>query len=248
MQSNIKSACKIVGMALFSAILCMFVQFSFHFMIKSFSTEVIGYEVHELLEDGSYIDHGYITKEDKPVTEENNIKYVSVFSETPTSAKAVEAILSTVCSLGILFCTSGSVLANLAAKDRNDCDFNGVPHNKNRGLVIGLMAALPAALMYIVTIILRLLPSKPAFNWFYWVYRFIIMGPVKPLNDVLVGSSADLATVSVLKLALQGVYILLFVVFCCLLYRICYNEDSFIAKLLYKSARKDQNVRRLGSR
>lgn len=248
MQSNIKSACRIVGMALFSAILCMFVQFSFHFMIKGFSTEVIGYEVHEVLEDGSDIDRGFIAKADKPEIAENNMKYVSVFSEIPTSAKAVEVILSTVFSLGILFCTSGSVLANLAAKDRNDCDFNGVPHNKNRGLIIGLMAAVPAAVMYIAALILRLLPSKPAFNWFYWVYRFIVMGPVKPLNDVLVGSSADLASVSVLKLALQGVYILLFVVFCYLLYRICYNEDSVIAKLLYKSARKDQNVRRLGSR
>lgn len=248
MQSNFKAACRIVGMAVFSAVLCMFVQFSFHFMTKSFSTKVIGYEVHEVLQDGTYVDHGYIDKADRPETVPDNMKYVSVFSEIPKSARAVETVLSTVFSLGILFCTTGSVLANVAAKDRNDCDFNGVPHNKNRGLIIGLMAALPSAVLYAATLILRFLPSSPAVNWYYWVYRFIVMGPVKPLNDVMTNSQTDLASVPVFYVAIQGVFVLLFVVFCFCLYRICYNEDSVLAKLLYKSTRNDKNVRRLGSR
>ena len=245
MQSNFKAARKIVGMALFSAVLCMFVQFSFHFMIKSFSTEVVGYTVCDA-ETGEEI--GYIDKADRPDTAPDNIKYLSVFSDVPKSAKAVEVVLSMICSLGILFCTTGSVLANVAAKDRNDCDFNGAEYNKNKGIIIGLLAAIPSAILYAATLILRFVPSSSAVNWYFWFYRFIAMGPVKPLNDVLTGSQTVLAEAPIWWVVLQGLFTVLFVLFCYIMYRICYNEDSVIAKALYKSAQKDQNIRRLGSR
>ncbi len=247
-MSNGKAAGKILGMMLFSAFLCMFVQFSFHFMLKSFATEVIGYEVHEVFEDGSSIDRGYIEKSEKPENPEASMKYVSRFSEMPKSAKAVEIVLSTVFSLGILFCTTGSVLADIAAKDRNNCDFNGAEYNKNRGFLIGLFTAAPLAVLYLGTLILHFLPSSSAANWYFWVYRFIVLGPVKPINDALTGTAVVLHDVSTSWVVLHIGYLIAFVLFCGLMYRICYNEDSVLAKLLYKSKRQDNGARRLGGR
>ena len=66
MQSNLKVALKVMGMALFASLLCLFVQVSIHTMMKSFTTEPVGYEVHEVKEDGSSVDHGIISFEDAP--------------------------------------------------------------------------------------------------------------------------------------------------------------------------------------
>ena len=248
MQSNFKAARKIVGMALFTSFLCIFIQFSFHFMLQQFSTEVVGYDVHEVLEDESFVDHGYIPKSELPENPDPNMTYVPVLSEMPASVKVVEKVISTICSLGVLFCTAGSVLANVAAKDRNDCDLNGAEHDKKKGFIIGLMAAVPAFVCYIATIVLRFFPSNSYINWYFWFYRFIIMGPVKPINDAITTAEVNLAAIPWWFVAVQGVYLVLFVVFCYLMYYICYNEDSVLAKLLYKSTQKQQNFRRLGSR
>lgn len=265
MRNNFKIARKIVGMALFASFLCIFVQFSFHTLIKSFSTEVVGYEVYEVVDEDTKISHGTIAKADLPEKPDKSFRYMAVYSEVPASAKAVEVILSTLFSLGIFFCTAGSVLANAAAKDRNDCDFNGVEHDKNRGLIIGLLAAIPSFFLYIVAIILRFMPSSKAINWYYWFYRFIVNGPFKPVNDVLTtvetnrftigaetyivsGVETNLSNVEPWTVFIQVIYIVLLVAFCYIMYRICYNADSIVAKLLYKSTQKTQSPRRLGNR
>ncbi len=265
MQNSLKAAVKVVGMAIFASILCLFVQVSIHTMMKSFSTKPVGYEVHQVLEDGSTVDHGVISVEDAPETPENNYRYMALYPDMPKSAKVVEVVISALFSIGILFCTTGSVFASVAAKDRNDCDFNGAEPNKNKGLVIGLLAVIPPAVFYVITLVLKFLkPSKIA-DWFYWAYRFIIMGPIKPITDqftsvetsrftigekvyITTGPQTALAEVPLRTIAVHGAFLLLFVLMGYLLYRICYNEDSFLAKLLYKSARKEQTGRRLGGR
>lgn len=265
MQSNLKVALKVMGMALFASLLCLFVQVSIHTMMKSFTTEPVGYEVHEVKDDGSSVDHGIISVEDAPETPEENFRYMAIYPDIPQSAKVVETVISLIFSLGILFCTTGSVFAGVAAKDRNDCDYNGAVPNKNRGLIIGAIAAIPPALGYIAALVLRFIGSGKAVDWYYWVYRFIIMGPVKPLTDILTatptgsfvigdktyittGAETSLLEVPVWTVAVMGVCILLFVLMGYLMYRICYNEDSMLAKLLYKSTRKEEIGRRLGGR
>lgn len=248
-MSNFSAARKMIGMALFSAILCMFVQFSFFFLMRSFSTEVKGYDVYSVTSEnptGTY--EGYIDKSERPETPEEDKRYLSVLTDMPKSAKIVETVLSTVCSLGILFCTVGTVLANTAAKDRNLGDFDGAVLDKSRGFKLGLMASVPSLAFYVAALILRYLPSTKAADWFFWGYRFIALGPVKPVNDLLVGAETNLASVPWWWVIASGLYVVLFIAFCGAMYLICYNEDSWVAKMLYKSAKKETNVRRLGRR
>ncbi len=257
MQSNLRIALRVIGMALFTSFLCLFVQISFHTMMKSFSTEVIGYNVYQVNEDGTSKELGYIEKAEKPDKPEDDMRYMAVYSEMPQSAKVVEAVLSAVCSLGILFCTTGTTFAKVAAKDRNDCDFNGIEPDKMRGLKIGAIAAVIPAAYWVSMLALSFMPQNASINWLYWVYRFVIMGPVKPINDIILSSvfsganqdyTYDLSVAPTWFMAFHIVYILLFVVYSYAMYRLCYNEDSVLAKLLYKSTRKEDNVRRLGGR
>ena len=257
MQSNLRIALRVIGMALFTSFLCLFVQVSFHTMMKSFSTEVIGYNVYQVYEDGTNKELGYIEKTEKPDNPQDDMRYMAVYSEMPQSAKVVEAVLSAVCSLGILFCTTGTTFAKVAAKDRNDCDFNGIEHDKSRGLKIGTLAAVIPAIYWASMLALSFMPQNTSINWLYWVYRFVIMGPVKPINDIILSSvfsganqdyTYDLSVAPTWFIAFHIVYILLFIAYSYAMYRLCYNEDSVLAKLLYKSTRKEDNVRRLGGR
>ncbi len=262
MRDNMRAAGKIIGMAIFTSILCLFVQLAIFSMMKSFSADIVGYEVQEILEDGTFKQHPSV--KEIPEDPEANFRYIQIYADMPTSVKAVETAISTILSLGILFCTTGTVFAKVAAKDRNDCDFNGAVPDKNRGFKMGALAAIPPFVLYAVTLVLRFVGTGKWVDWYYWFYRFIVMGPVKPITDLLTnatqstvtvgtevynitGAETALSEVPVWAIAVQGGFVLLFVLFGFLMYRICYNEDSVIAKLLYKSA-DDRNVRRLGGR
>ena len=249
MQSNWKVSGKVIGMAVFTAILCIFIQISMFALIKSFSTEVVGYDVYYVENNGDQGEFvGYFAKDELPEDLDlNHYKPLSKYSPVPTSAKVVEVVLSTFFSVGVLFCTVGSVLADVAAKDRNNSDFNGIEHNKNRGLIIGLMSAIPAGAAYVGTVVLRFFPATKVTNWYFWFYRFIIMGPVKPLNDIMTDTKTDLSQMPWWWVIAHGLFLVLFVLICYLMYRICYNEDSWLAKVLYKS-KETNNVRRLGGR
>lgn len=261
MMTDFQAARRIVGMAVFSVILCFFVQLSFFALIQSFSTEVEKYDVYDATKvDESNPKGAYVTtyeKDELPGDLDKKIyKPYPVLSEMPASARAVETVLSTVFSLGIFVCTTGSVLADVAAKDRNNSDFNGAPFNKARGLKIGLLAAIPSAVFYVAAVVLKFFPSNKITDWYFWFYRFVALGPVKPLNDRMTwaelgadqfGAQTDLSLVPWWWVIGTALYIALFVLFCYAVYRICYNEDSWLAKLLYKS-KEPNNVRRLGGR
>ena len=197
MQSNMRLAFKLMGMALFTSFLCLFVQVSFHTMMKSFSTEIVGYKVYHVIDqktgENEYL--GIIDKNEKPQESEADMKYLSVYSEMSQSAKTVETVLSTIFSLGIFFCTTGTVFANAAAKDRNDCDFNGADPDKLRGLKIASLAAIVPTCFYVGIIACSFAAKNSVINWIYWVYRFVVMGPVKPINDMFTMIETDSFTV-----------------------------------------------------
>lgn len=252
-MSNFAAARKMIGMALFTAFICLFVQISFYSLINSFSTEVVAYKIYDVTAvDESNPEGSYVTtynKEDMPEDlDTQKFRALAVYSKMPKSAKVVEVVLSTVCSVGILFCTAGTVLANTAAKDRGASDFDGAAFDKTRGFKIGLISAVPSAVFYVAAIILRMLPQNKASDWFFWVYRFIILGPVKPINDIITNVETSLHSAEWWWVIASGLYIILFIGFSGLMYLICYNEDSWVSKLLYNSTKKQTNVRRLGGR
>ncbi len=248
MQNNLKVAVKMVAMMLFACLISFFVYISLFTIVKTFTTSVVGYDVYELAEDNTYNKIGYITKDQQPTEPNESLRYVSVYSNIPKSAQVVLGVLQVLSGVGIVFCMVGSVVAASAAKDRNDADFNGVTADKNRGLFLGLFSAIPLAVLYVITLIIKMLPSSNFSEVYYWFYRWIIMCPVKPLVDLMTGNAATAEVAPYWSILLQGIFILLFVLCSFVLYRICFNEDSVIAKLLYKSTKKQEKPRRLGGR
>jgi hypothetical protein len=161
------------------------------------------------------------------------------------AATALLGILQVFCGVGIVFCTVGSVIAKEAARDRNDADFNNAAQDKMRGFKIGGLAVMPMLAAGVAAVVLKILGGASA--GFYWFYRWVILCPVKPIFDLLTGNATDFSGAPLWSVIVSVGFTALFLAFCGVMYIICYNEDSVIAKLLYKSAkRKKENVRKMG--
>ena len=233
MKRNVNPALKVVGISVFAVFLCFFVYISLFILVRQFSTQVVGYTVYEVV-DGKSSDIETLTEPPETLTE--NQGYRQERTEMNAGASALLGTLQVICGLGVVFCFVGSVLAKEAAKDRNDADFNNIAADKLRGFKIGALAVIPLALINIATIVMKLKGLSAAI--FYWLLRWGLLNPVKPVVDILTGNAVDIAQAPLWSLvALMG-FTVLMVIFCGVMYIICYNEDSVISKLLYKSTKK----------
>lgn len=240
MKRNVISAVKMTGMLAFACIISFFVYISFFVIIRQISTDVAGYTIYEIDENGKA--HDIETVEKAPDSIAENQGYREVRTDMPQAAVVLMSILQVICGLGIVFCTVGSVIARDAARDRNDVDFNGAKYDPLRGLKTGALFAVVPFILYAVCLIMRLSsPTAAAAKSYYWFYRWIVMCPVKPIVDIFTKNAAIMADASVVSIAFSGVTVLLLVAFCTVMYLICYNEDSVIAKFLYKSTRKKES-------
>ncbi len=246
-MTDFKIGLKVVTTTLFVGVLCLFVFISFDVMLNAVSTKVIGYDVYEVTEDkkvGEKI--GFV--ETVPEEKEENVTYISVYSEKPQAAKIAEWTFQLVCGLCIFFCTAGSIIAKAAARDRNDVDFNKGVHDRFRGFKIGLFAGIPSAVAYVLTIVAKFCSSSIVAQGYYTVYRWVLTSPVKPLVDLLANNAVGIKNTDMKGILLAGIFVPLMVLFCGVMYFICYNEDSIVAKVLYKSAQKIDKTRKVTRR
>lgn len=247
MRSDFKVGMKVVSTMLFTCILCFFLYISVDVMIKQISTHVIGYDVIDTAaNNGKGEKVGFV--EAIPEERPENTKYISVYSEKPFAAKATTWALQAVLGVGVFFCTVGSVVAKTAARDRNDVDFNKGVHDRWRGFKIGFFASLPLIATYILAVVVKVVKYTKLCESYFWVYRWIITIPVRPFVDLFVKRSISLAGTPLSGILWTGIFAPLLIVFCAVMYFICYNEDSVLAKILYKSMKKKDDTRRIGGR
>ena len=243
MRSDFKVGIRLVSTMLFTCILCFFLYISVEVMIKQISTHVIGYDVIDTsANDGRGEKVGFV--EAIPEERPENTKYISVYSEKPFAAKATTFALQSILCLCVFFCTVGSVVAKAAAVDRNDVDFNGGNHDRWKGFKLGLIASIPLTVAYGLAVLVKAMRYTSLGETYFWVYRWLITIPVRPFVDLFVNSSINLQSASLKGVLLTGVFVPLLIIFCALMYFVCYNEDSVLAKILYKSMKKDDDTRR----
>lgn len=236
MIRNIKPAARVAGMLIFSCFLSFFVYISFYLLLNNVSTKVVGYEIYEKNGD----DITVVETVKKPPEKESlgdTRGYREKRTEMPHSAEVVLGVIQTVCGCGIVFCFVGSVMAKEAARDRNDSDFNGKPQDSLRGLKIGALSAVPYLILWGVLITGKLVGGGFGAGYF-WIYRWLVLCPVKPVADLITGGKTVISEVPLWSVFVFVVFILLLVALCTVMYIVCYNEDSVVAKLLYKSTKK----------
>lgn len=243
-MSNGKISGKVIGMTVFACFISFFVYISLFLLLQAFSTKTGGYMVFYKDENGNSVDVELVEELPEKSELPENYGYRIVRTEMPTAATVTLGIIQTVCGLGIVFCTAGTPIANAAAKDRNKTDFDKEKYDKLRGFKIGAVAAIPSFVFWLAAFLLRFVTPSALTHGYYWFYRWGVLSPVKPVADLITGNAAALEEIPAGAVFALIIFTAVLIAFCGVLYIICFNEESVIAKLLYKSAAKPEKPQR----
>lgn len=265
-RQNIKLALQIFLRTILSAILSFFLYFSITAIVNGVSTHEIGYQIYEYDENGQpvLIEEGLLEDESsqEPSSQEpsaqgdlsepdssesgetssaettRTLYRRGVFSEVPVGAAVVRDVISQVLMLLLLAAFPYGILWNQGDRDRNSVQFGHMREDKLRGLKVGLLAAIPSFVVYVL-----LLFSRLGLFWdkFILVFQIFHASFAPTVNAILqaqgheVLAAADVGWGWILLLAFTVVVLPLI---CWVSYRMGYRQYSISEHLIYKNTKK----------
>ncbi len=170
---------------------------------------------------------------------ENQVRQ-AVYSELSAGASAAMDILSMVLMLTLLAAFPYSILWAQGDRDKNSVQFGHMQEDKLRGLKVGALSAIPAAVSYVVLLLSKLGVFLPGY---IAAYRFMNV-PFLPLINRMVSVSATTPEVSwpvILALLMAVVFVPLV---CWAAYALGYKQISITEKLIYVNPNKKKKRRR----
>ncbi|MDD2361771.1 MAG: hypothetical protein PHH84_02260 [Oscillospiraceae bacterium] len=126
-------------------------------------------------------------------------------------------------------------------KDRNSVQFGRMSEDKSRGIQVGLYAAIPSVIFYIVLVL-----SKLGFvsDGYYFFYRFLNITFIPFINRVV--GTGIFKTSKVSWLSLLGILMTLIILplICHIAYLLGYKQISLSEKFIYKDSKKRKKLRK----
>lgn len=152
-KNNLQLAVGIFGRTIIAAIIAVFLYLSLTVVLSELSTEPIGFTLWEYDEAGqahevrTYLETDEDYDPDMKLAE--NQTATEVRSDMPAAVSLAGDILTQVASLIILAAFPYKYLWEQGNHDRNEINFGHKQDDKWRGLKIGLLADIPAILVYL---------------------------------------------------------------------------------------------------
>ena len=171
----------------------------------------------------------------------SNQRWESIRTEVPSGTLLAFNIVAQVLMLILLIALPYSKLWMQGDKDSNMVQFKHMEEDKLRGLKVGLMAAVPSFLLYVVLFLSKLGLFFPQFIFTYRLFNFVFLPLLNSMLGTSVQLTADVSWPSMLVLLLT-VAVIPFV--CWLGYLLGYKHISLSEKFLYVSPRKKKKRRR----
>ena len=171
---------------------------------------------------------------------ENQTKIVK-YSEMPASASTALDIITQTFMLILFVAMIYTKLWERGDKDNNSVHFGRMNEDRLRGLKIGLFAAIPSFLFYVLLILSKLKLIMPGY---FFLYRFLNISFL-PIVSRIAGknnfSAADVSWLSVFAILLT-----LFVspLVCHIAYLLGYKQISISEKIIYVDPKKRRKKRR----
>lgn len=164
----------------------------------------------------------------------------SIRSDPPAGALVAQDIISSVLMLMLLAAFPYSIVWPRGDRDKNAVNFGHMQEDKLRGLKVGLMAAIPSFVGYILLVL-----SKLGVFWsgYFLLYRFLNV-PFMPLLDALAPAGVQAtAQVPWSGIAVMLVAVLFVPLVCHVAYTLGYHQISVMEKLVYKNTSKKKKRR-----
>lgn len=260
-RQNVRLALQIFLRTILAAILSFFLYFSITAIVNGVSTHEIGYQIYEYDENGQpvLIEEGMLDEESsqEPSSQEASSEPGSsesgetsssettktlyrraIFSEVPVGAAVVRDVLSQVLMLLLLAAFPYGILWNQGDRDRNSVQFGHMREDKLRGLKVGLLAAIPSFVVYVL-----LLLSRLGLFWdkFILVFQLFHASFAPTVSAVLQAQGREIlvtADVGWGWILLFAFTVLVLPLICWGSYRMGYRQYSISEHLIYKNTKK----------
>ena len=267
-KGNFKLALQVFGRTVLSAVLCLFVYMSLSAIIVGLNTKTIGYRYWEIGEDGSRTivsevynselessqpessaaptgeasesGAGETTATETPETLPTNWRMEAISTELPEWAGWLLDILSQILMILLLAAFPYTILWSQGDRDKNSVNFKHMEEDKLRGLKVGLMAAVPSLLVYIVLVVDKLTNVIP---WYLFLYRYLNI-PFLPIIGRLLPDIATAAEIPWPSLLLLFLPLLFIPLLCFVAYALGYKQISLFEKFAYENTNKKKKRRR----
>ncbi len=223
-----------------SAIITFFIYFSVTVIATGIFTTNIGYTAYSASENNDtgknellyhyYYEEGEDTKKAEFEAKGIEVSTVPLRSTLSGTPKAVTDIVSQIAGALITFGFIHNALWNLGAGDSNLINFGHMEFDRLRGAKIGLMAAIPGFVAWLVAVVAKsgLIGGK----WF-GLFRFLNYQAFLPFNTIFGQSTATTDLVSWTQIFLGVLLLLILPVFAEIFYILGFKKISF-TKIIYK--------------
>lgn len=233
---DFKHAAKIYGLTIFSLVMCFFIYMSITFIFTAVGTHVIGYTTYEVQENGetaAVSSYEFKEGEEKTVPKSTETQtFVSDYSKMSSGAVVFENIVSQAFMAVVFMILIYYNIGTIGKRDGDDFRYNKKPIDMNRGLKIGLVAAIPSFIFYLVLVV-----SKFVSYNIFGIYKIINI-TFMPIINLICGGKTDINDISLPAIFALIVIVLILPVICAVSYRIGYNDEAILNKILYKQKKK----------
>lgn len=232
--NDVRLALKVYGRTVLALVMSVIVYVSLFFLFNAFSTRSIGYQLYEKVEGGNPVAIGepyYYQEGEGPVPDielEDNQTYVILRSELEGGMLLAFNGITQVFMLILLFSFPYLLMKDRGEKDRNLTRFEHKKANIWRGVKVGLIAAIPSAVVYLAAVSSPLWASNV--TQILSVYR-LANYPYTPLLEWLMPQKDGLTVLG----GIGGLVIWALVpAVCGLAYQLGYRNVHIMERIIYK--------------
>ena len=240
-KENVSLALGVFWRTVVAGFLCLFLYMSITILITGLTTHKVGYQIYEKTESGSAVlveEIDTIPSEEELAEIEEKLEENQVLqpkmSKVPAAASAAMDIISQIFMLVLLIAFPYTLLWGKGDRDKNTVNFGHMEEDKLRGLKVGLMAAIPSGVAYLILLICRLLHTGTVY---FACYRFFNT-PFMPIYNRLTQGVETIGDVSWAAMLVFFFFLAVVPLICHVSYMLGYTQISISEKLIYVNSDK----------
>lgn len=233
-KQTLKIAFKVWGRVIVATIMCAVLYLSMSVLGNGLFGRTVGYQIAQTDEAGAtqLVEEHYFTdgETEESIPEVPEGQRVVKITEIPHVVKVLLDVLTQLMLLFLMGVFPYNILWELGGKDDTGVRYKGETPDPMRGLRIGALATVPAALLYIGVWIAKLTGQNALYLAIYRITQL----PYLPFINGVLGNVTDPADLSVIGLLVCALSLVFVPIVCAISYRLGIRKFSIREHLTYK--------------
>lgn len=235
-KHTLKTALKVWGRIVVATVMCAVLYLSMSVLGNGLFGRTVGYRIAQTDEAGTtklVEEHYFVDGEtEDSIPEVGEGQTVMKITEIPRGVRALLDVLTSLMMLFLLGIFPYNLLWELGGKDDTKVRYKGKTPDPLRGLRIGALATIPAALLYIGMWIVKITGKGTLYLAIYRITQI----PYLPYINAVLGTAAEPGKLPLGGLVACALPLIFVPVVCAVSYRLGFRKFSIKEHLTYKKA------------